>query len=113
MCGGLHGGCWRAVASSAGETRMIRSVLYVPQGVELWRWLAALTACGQGQGWHVGGYTRDWHELVNLLASGHYQVGLHASEAHLPPDRVPRLAAMDELVPPGSGLRRPTIHLPG
>lgn len=92
---------------------MDRCVLYIPAGVELWRWLTVLTSAGQDQGWHVDGYTRHWPELVDLLATGHYQVGLHASRSHLPPDRTPRLEAMDELPLLVPAQRRPQIRPAG
>lgn len=89
-----------------------RAVLYIPDGMELWRWLPELMREADGRGWATGAYTRDWAELARLLGTGEYEYGLVPSMAALPPDRLPRVVAADEIQRPGEIMsqRRPQVR---
>lgn len=74
----------------------ITSILYIPEGADLWQALSRLGEHADARGWPASSYTRCWPELVQLLGAGTYQVGLVPSMASLPPDRLPRIVAADE-----------------
>lgn len=79
---------------------MIRSVLYIPPDVDRWPTLSQLSEFAEDHGWPPGAYTHDWRELAELLGCpNEYDIGVIPSRATLPPDRLPRIVALDQRVP--------------
>lgn len=75
----------------------MNSVLYIPDGMDLWRTLSRLGEYAEGNGWSVGAYSRDWADVIRLLGTGDYQIGIVPSVAQLDPGRLPRVVGVDEL----------------
>lgn len=76
----------------AGE----RALMFAPPDEELWRVLRQLREHAQGRGWDPCGFTRDWQEMMRLLGSGAYELGVVPSMSALDPARMPRIVAVDE-----------------
>jgi hypothetical protein len=87
----------------------LRSVIYVPSGLELDRWLAVCAEAVDAHGWDLSAVVRCWEDVTQLIRGGLLDLVVTGSREHLPPDRLPRVVAVDELetpaIPPGQ--RRP------
>jgi hypothetical protein len=89
-----------------------RSGLLIPHGREGERWVHACAALAEAEGWHVAAVVRTWEELAHMLCGRLLDVGIVGRQAHLPPDRTPRLVIAEEHRPPPPpplvpGQRRP------
>lgn len=77
----------------------MHAAIYIPTGADLNRWLTACTELAQARGWHADTLVRRWDDLVSLALSGRAPVAIVGTRGHLPPDRVPRIEAVDEQPP--------------
>jgi hypothetical protein len=96
----------------------LRSVVYVPAGLELDRWLAACAQTVELHGWDLTAIVRRWEDVRRLLRSGLLDTLVIGHPGHLDPERIPRVvAAGDAPVPVTTVLRpeqrRPVIYRPG
>jgi hypothetical protein len=91
---------------------LLRAALYVPRGLELHRWSAALTAVADAEGWPVASLVRRWEDMTDLMCDRLVDVAIVPSWDHLPPDRIPRVVAADRYSSPRlmPGQRRPEIR---
>lgn len=90
----------------------LRAVLYPHDPLRMVELVDRLSAGAAAQGWPVVDVAQTWTGLVAVLASGEAEVGIISSLEDLDPLRVPRIIALDELVLPPPGRRRPSIRGP-
>lgn len=90
------------------------AVLYIPPGLSVPLWWKILAGWTERQGWQPAAFAQDWAELMALLSSGRYRIGVVATAAHLPVNRRPLLVIADEYPHPcrsdGRSSRRPVIR---
>lgn len=88
------------------------TLLYIPEGLELWRWFPQMAGWCAARHLEVSGCVRQWQELSELLGNREYDIGVIPSWEHLRPDRVPRLVAMEEPPGPVAPRQRPELTWP-
>lgn len=74
------------------------AAIYVPRELELWRWWAMCHAAIEVGGWHYRTLIRDWHQVVDTSYHGPERIIVTPSVGILPPGRLPRLVAADDML---------------
>jgi hypothetical protein len=95
----------------------LRSVVYVPAGLELDRWLAVCAEAVELHGWELAAVVRHWSDVRQLLRGGLLDLLVIGHPGHLDPQRIPRVVIAGDPPPPAPATvpeqRRPVIHRPG
>lgn len=89
-----------------GLVATLKAALWVPDGPDMMRALAVLSAHADRNGWDARTRASNWPELIRLLAAGQVDIGLITSRRDLPAGRLPRIVALDD-PPVTDGPRRP------
>jgi hypothetical protein len=93
----------------------LRSVIYVPSGLELDRWLAVCAEAVDAHGWQLSAVVRCWEDVRQLLHAGLLDLLVVGHPGHLDPQRIPRVVVAGDLPLPaaattGPEQRRPIIR---
>jgi hypothetical protein len=92
----------------------LRSVVYVPVGLELDRWLAVCAEAVELHGWELAAVVRHWGDVRQLLHAGLLDTLVIGHPGHLDPQRIPRVVvAGDQPLPAATAVpeqRRPVIR---
>jgi hypothetical protein len=93
----------------------LRSVIYVPAGLELDRWLAVCAEAVDAHGWELAAVVRHWGDVRQLLRGGLLDLLVVGHPGHLDPQRIPRVVVADDASVPVTAefrpeQRRPVIH---
>jgi hypothetical protein len=93
----------------------LRSVIYVPSGLELHRWLKICAETVELHGWELAAVVRHWSDVRQLLRAGLLDTLVVGHPGHLDPQRIPRVViAGDQPLPATTTVpeqRRPVIRL--
>jgi hypothetical protein len=101
-----------------GDPPNLRSVVYVPSGLELNRWLKICAETVEAHGWDLTAIVRHWDDVRQLLRAGLLDTLVVGHPGHLDPQRIPRVVAAGGLPVPVTTevrpeQRRPVIYRPG
>jgi hypothetical protein len=93
----------------------LRSVIYVPSGLELHRWLAICAETVELHGWELAAVVRHWGDVRQLLRGGLLDLLVVGHPGHLDPQRIPRVVVAGDLPVPAAATtvpeqRRPVIR---
>jgi hypothetical protein len=90
----------------------LRSVIYVPAGLELHRWLAICAETVELHGWELAAVVRHWGDVRQLLHTGLLDLLVVGHPGHLDPQRTPRVVIAGDLPLPLATELRPEQRRP-